>query len=59
MQDTTPGIRQKHLDIIFSKTEEERLIMAVEMMEEIRKIVMRSIHLENPAFSEMDCRLSL
>jgi hypothetical protein len=57
MQDTTPEMRQKQLDIIFSKTEGQRLLMGLEMMEDVRKIVMRSIKLGNPGFSEADCKI--
>lgn len=57
MQDTTPEMRQKQFDIIFSKTEEQRLMMGLEMMEDMRKLVMRSISNENPGISETDCKI--
>jgi hypothetical protein len=57
MGDTTPETRQKQREIIFSKTEEQRLMMGLEMMEDVRKIVLRSIKLENPAFSETECKI--
>lgn len=57
MQDTTPQIRQMQLDIIFSKTEEQRLMMGLEMMDDVRKIVMQSIMSERPGISETDCKI--
>jgi hypothetical protein len=57
MQDTTPEIRQKQFEIIFYKTEEERLMMGLEMMEDMRKMVMRSINLKKPGISETDRKI--
>lgn len=57
MQDTSAEIRQKQLDIIFSKTESERLTMGLEMMEDMRGIIMSRIRLDNPGFSELDLKI--
>jgi hypothetical protein len=57
MQDTAPEARQKQFEIIFSKTEQQRLSMGVEMIEDMRKIVMKSIYLKNPGISAIDSKI--
>ncbi len=57
MQDTSLEARQKQFEIIFSKTEQERLMMGLEMMEDMRSMVMRSIFLQNPGISQMDSKI--
>lgn len=57
MQDTSPEVRQKQFEIIFSKTEAQRLSMGVEMMEDMRKLVMESIYFQNPGISEVDSKI--
>lgn len=57
MQDTTPEIKQKQFEIIFSKTEAERLMMGLEMMDDMRKMVMQRIRSENHDLSETELRV--
>lgn len=57
MQDTKPETKQKQLGIIFSKTEGQRLMMGLDMMDDVRKIVMQSITSERPDISETDRKI--
>lgn len=57
MKDTTPEASRKQFEIIFAKTEQQRLAMGLEMMEDMRKMVMTSISLENPGISEIDGKI--
>ncbi|MEX2231963.1 MAG: hypothetical protein WD824_07380 [Cyclobacteriaceae bacterium] len=57
MQDTTPEIRKKQFEIIFSKTEAERLMMGLEMMEDMRSMVIQNINAANPGISDTDSKI--
>ena len=52
MTDTPDHIHRKQLEILLSKSIEERFLMGLEMMEEVRQIVRNSIRLQNPGISE-------
>ncbi len=54
MKDTTPESEQLQRDIIHSKTEYERIMMGVDMIESTRKIVVNSIKIENPDLTERE-----
>lgn len=54
MKDTTPEAEQLQRDIIHSKTEYERIMMGVDMIESTRKIVMNSIKIENPDLTKRE-----
>lgn len=54
MKDTTLEAAQLQRDIIHSKTELERVMMGVDMIESTGKVVMNSIKNENPNLSERE-----
>ena len=54
MNDTTEEARQVQLELIYMKTEEERLKMGIGMMEDVRRIVEGVIRSENPGISKAD-----
>ena len=51
MNDTTNEARRKQIEIVMNKTESERLEMALEMMEDVREMVMEGIRQQNPGIS--------
>lgn len=57
MEDTPTHIHQKQLEIILSKTMQERLAMGLQMMEDTRLIVMRGIRQQNPGISETEVKI--
>ncbi|MDZ7718391.1 MAG: hypothetical protein U5K72_06165 [Balneolaceae bacterium] len=52
MKDTTPEAEQLQRDIIHSKTDHERAMMGIDMIESARIIVMNSIKIKNPDLTE-------
>jgi hypothetical protein len=54
MTDTTEEARLKQLEIIYSKTPQERFLMGVEMIDSVRSIVESSIRSEKPGISNAD-----
>jgi len=54
MKDTTPEAQQIQRDIMHSKTDHERAMMGIDMIENTRKIVMNSIKRENPDLTERE-----
>lgn len=54
MKDTTPEVQQMQRDIIHSKSDRERAMMGVDMIESTRKVVMNSIKIEKPHLSERE-----
>ena len=54
MNDTTPEARKKQLDIILSKTPEERFLLGCDMIDSSYFIVRNSIIQENPNYSERE-----
>jgi len=59
MNDTTEDARKTQLAIIFSKTEEERFLMGIEMIDYVRMIVENSIREENPIISDIDLKIAV
>ena len=59
MNDTTEDARKMQLAIIFSKTEEERSLMGIEMIDYVRMIVENSIREENPIISDIDLKIAV
>ena len=57
MTDTSEDARQKQREIILSKTVQERLVMGLQMMEDVRQIVLNSIRIKNPGISEVDLKI--
>lgn len=49
MNDTPEHIRKIQYDIIMAKTPEERFMMDIEIMEDVRRMVEGSIREQNPA----------
>ena len=54
MNDTTPEARKKQLEIILSKTPEERFLLGCDMIDSTFFIVKNSIIQENPNYSERE-----
>lgn len=54
MKDTPVEIRQLQRDIIHSKTDRERVMMGVDMIESTRQIVLNSIREENPDLTDRE-----
>lgn len=54
MKDTTPEAQQLQRDIIHAKTDGERAMMGIDMIESTRKIVMNSIKIEKPHLNERE-----
>lgn len=57
MNDTPDHIHQKQLEIILSKTKEERFLMGLQMSEDVHQIVINSIKLQNPGISEKNLKI--
>ena len=57
MNDTSIEARKKQFEVIFSKSKEERLLMGLQMMEDVRQMVMTGIRKQNPHFSEADLKI--
>ena len=54
MNDTTPEFQNKQMEIIFSKTPEQRMKMGFDMIDSVYKLVRNSIKTENPALNERE-----
>jgi hypothetical protein len=54
MKDTAPDVEQIQRDIIHSKTDHERAMMGIDMIESTRKIVLNSIKIENSDLTERE-----
>ncbi|MBK8503611.1 MAG: hypothetical protein IPL46_16220 [Saprospiraceae bacterium] len=54
MNDTTAQARKKQLEIILSKTPEERFLLGCDMIDSTYFIVKNSIIQENPHYSERE-----
>ncbi|MBK7873306.1 MAG: hypothetical protein IPJ74_22865 [Saprospiraceae bacterium] len=52
MLDTTLDAQQKQLDIILAKTEAERAMMGVDMIDTVYQAVKQSIQNQHPEYSE-------
>lgn len=57
MNDTSIEARKKQFEVIFSKSKEERLLMGLQMMEDVRQMVMTGIRKQNPHLSEADLKI--
>lgn len=56
MSDTTEEISMKQVEILLSKSEEERFIIGDELASFGRKVLESSIRNENPGISEIDLK---
>lgn len=59
MKDTTEEAERKQREIIFSKTEEERFLMGIEMIDSVRQIVANSIREKHPGISETELKVEM
>jgi hypothetical protein len=57
MQDTSEHMRRKHYEIILSKSPQERFLMGLQMMDDLREIVLNSIRNQNTRISETDLKI--
>jgi hypothetical protein len=57
MNDTSDEARRKQIEIVMNKTESERLEMALQMMEDVREMVMDGIRQQNPGISVADQKI--
>ena len=59
MNDTSPAAHKKQLEIIMSKTPQERFMMGIEMMDSVYAIVKKSILQQNPDISSDELQVIL
>jgi len=59
MNDTPEHVRKIQYDIIMSKTPEERFMMGIGMMDDVRRMVEGSIREQNPGISEIDLKVAV
>jgi len=59
MNDTTPEMQQYQYNLIMSKTQEERFVMGLEMMESGRELMIAGIKAQNPKIADNDIPLEL
>lgn len=59
MNDTPPEIRKKQLEIIFSKTEEERFRMGLQMIDFVRQAARNRVREKNPGISELELKVEV
>jgi hypothetical protein len=57
MNDTSPDARAKQLEVIFTKTEEQRILMALQMMDDVRQMVIDGIRSLEPGISEGELKV--
>lgn len=59
MKDTTEEAEKIQLEIILSKTNEERFLMGIEMIDSVRQIVANSIREKHPGISETELKVEM
>ena len=59
MNDTSPKMRNKQLEIIYSKTSAERAMMGVDMIDSVKQIVSNSIRNKHPELSELELKIAV
>ena len=57
MNDTSAEARANQLQVILRKSKTERLTMAIQMMEDVREMVLEGIKKQNPGISESDLKI--
>lgn len=59
MNDTTPEAHKKQLEIIMSKTPQERFMMGLEMVDSVYTMVGNSIRQQNPNLSPAELQVAI
>ena len=59
MNDTTPEVHKKQLEIIMSKTPQERFMMGLEMVDSVYTMVSNSIRQQNPNLSPAELQVAI
>ena len=59
MNDTTPEAHKKQLEIIMSKTLQERFMMGLEMVDSVYTMVSNSIRQQNPNLSPAELQVAI
>ena len=59
MNDTSLAMHQKQLEIMLSKTLEERLMMGFEMIEFVLEMLRRSVKSRNPEISDLELKIAV
>ena len=59
LADTAPELRRRQLDVYRAMKPQQRVMLALEMSEEIRQISVDGIRSRNPYFDEVQVRLEL
>ncbi len=59
MNDTSLAMHQKQLEIILSKTLEERFMMGFEMIEFVLEMLRRSVKSRNPEISDLELKIAV
>ncbi len=57
MNDTPEHIHKKQVEIMLAKSQAERFLMGLQMMEDVREIVINSIKNERPGISEKELKI--
>jgi hypothetical protein len=57
MNDTSSEAKAKQLEVILSKTQEERILMALQMMDDVRQMVIDGIRSQEPGISEGELKV--
>lgn len=57
MNDTPEHIHKKQVEIMLAKSQTERFLMGLQMMEDVREIVINSIKNERPGISEKELKV--
>ncbi|HEY4654854.1 MAG TPA: hypothetical protein VIH22_10085 [Cyclobacteriaceae bacterium] len=58
MNDTPDHIHKKQLEIILSKTPGQRFLMGLQMMEDVRQLVLSGIRKERPGISDKELKIA-
>lgn len=59
MNDTSLAMHQKQLEIILSKTLEERFMMGFEMIEFVLEMLRRSVKSQDPEISDLEVKIAV
>ena len=59
MNDTSPKMRNKQLEVILSKTSSERAMMGIYIIDSVKKIVTNSIRNKHPEYTELELKVAV
>ncbi len=59
MNDTSPQMREKQLEVNYSKSSAERAMMGVDMTDSVKRIVTNSIRNKHPEYTELELKVAV